>query len=552
MNGDYINNQTEQEDILDNFPELKLSLDDAELQKLTKRWRAEGKVLEGKVKDRWQENIDLWRGIQKTKSTKRNVKENRVFTGLETFLPILTRQNPEASVEPQERNVGDEMAEILNKELAYITDTQRLKLKIKQAARNWCFYHLGIMKIEWNSLIGEIEIKPLVAKRMYFDPHGYVEDGIFMGRYLGEESTMLAKDFVEKYPKSKEKVGEKTKGNLDSQIKYIQWWTNEYMLIQFEDTFPFKVKNPNYNYQTENETFDETGQPVTVTVEPKNHFVRPMYPYAFMHVYESEPSVYDETSILQQTKDNQYTLNERISQVDKNVESMNNSLIAYGLDENKAISAKKAIEKGGMITFSDRTVEGMERVSPPGLPSDVYNEMQIQRDAIDQIFATNAVTRGEDTRDQTVRGKIIARQSDESRIGFIAEYVEQMVDYVYNYCVQMMYVYYEKAWVSELPETPYLVSVKEGSMIPRDPLTVRNEAIDLFSAGALDLETLYERLDFEDPRDAAVRTMLYFNDPMAYMTEILGYQPQQPAMPTSPPVGDIAPIEGDVAPIPGL
>lgn len=545
MNGDYI------EDKLDNFPELKITLGDEELLRLTKKWKADGKEPESKVKDNWQPNINLWLG--KGKNTQR---ENRVFTGFETFLPILTRQNPEATVERQDRFVDEtQMTSVVTKELGYITDTQRLKLKIKQTARNWGFYHLGIMKLEWNNETKEINIKPKVPKKMYFDKYGYIDDGIFIGRYLGEECSMTASEFVKLYPKSKAQVEADVKGNLDSKIKYIEWWTQEYLIVEYNDTFPYRVKNPHYNYAKKEESFDEFGEEVELDIEAKNHFVRPMYPYAFLHVYESEPSIYDETGLLLQARENQHTLNDRVEQVDKNVKAMNNSTISYGLDEQKAVSAQKALDSGGLVSFSDRQTEGIERVPPPGLPSDVYNEMQIQRDAIDQIFSTNAVTRGEDTRDQTVRGKIIARQSDESRIGFISEYVEQMVDYLYNYCVQMMYVYYEREWVAELPETPFLVSVKEGSMIPRDPLTVRNEAIDLFTSGALDLETLYKRLDFEDPRESAIATMIYNVDPMMYLTQILEYQPPQPPMPEAqpmPPTGGMEAIQPPTTPIPGI
>jgi len=533
MTGDSSNDL--QEDIIAQFPELELNLPDEELGRLTTMWKTEGKQLEGKVKSSWEENIDLWKGIRVLSGggidqvRKNALKENRTFTGLETFLPILTRQNPEAIVEDQEMK-ENEMSATVATELKYIADTQRLKLKIKQVARNWTFYQLGILKIEWNAIEGITKLIPKVAKRFYFDKDGYIEESQYKGRYLGEQCSMTAREFVELYPKSKAKVEEKTQGNLDSIIVYIEWWTPEYLIIEFENTFPYKIKHPHFNYAKKDKTFDEYGVEMETEDKPKNHFLKPEYPYAFLHVYESEASVYDETGLLQQAKKNQYALDDRVEQVDKNVSRMNNSTVAYGLDEQQVVSANKALTDGGLVAFDDKTTQGIERVSPPGLPGDVYNEMQLQRDAIDQVFATNAVTRGEDSRDQTVRGKIIARQSDESRIGFISEYVEQMVDYAYNYCVQMMYVYYERPWVEQLPETPFLVSIKEGSMIPRDPLTVRNEAIDLFNSGALDIETLYERLDFENPRENAIKTMLYNRDPQAYLA-LLGYSAVQQPMP---------------------
>jgi hypothetical protein len=47
--------------------------------------------------------------------------------------------------------------------------------------------------------------------------------------------------------------------------------------------------------------------------------------------------------------------------------------------------------------------------------------------------------------------------------------------------------------------------------------------------GKLDILTLYERLDFENPREIAKRLMLEQMDPMLYLREVLGVElPPQP------------------------
>ena len=53
------------------------------------------------------------------------------------------------------------------------------------------------------------------------------------------------------------------------------------------------------------------------------------------------------------------------------------------------------------------------------------------------------------------------------------------------------------------------VTVKDGSLIPKDPLTERNEAMDLWSANAIGLPELYSRLDFADPMGSAQQTLLW-------------------------------------------
>ena len=531
--GDYLNEELQEErDPLIDFPELKISLSDEELLKLTRRWRSEGEDLQGKMKTVWDENSRLWLGTF-DKGNTLNVddwdnQENRLFSALETFLPILTRQNPD----PLVTGSDPQLVKRITVELQRLTDTQKLKLKIKRMSRYWSLYQLGVFKIEWDVETKETKFIVKNPQKLLLDSKGYVEDGVYYGRFIGEKISIIARDFIKKYPKSKQEVERRTKGNLDAFVEYCEWWTNEYLIIQYGTSFPFKSKNPHFNYEKEEESVDEFGEEMIEVVKPRNQFKKPQIPFCFLHVYETKASVFDETGLIQQAKPNQQAVNRRIRQIDKNVQNQNNSLVMYGIDEQKATNAVKQLNSGGAVIFADKTTEGVERASGNPLPPDVYNNLGENKTTIDSIFATNAVTRGEETRDTTVRGKIIAKQSDESRIGFLAEFMEQTIDQLYNYATQMMYVYYDNK--EEMPETPYVISVKEGSMIPKDPLTMRNEAVDLFSAGAMDILTLYERLDVEDPLETAKRTALYNLDPMLYLQEVIGFVPNINPMPQAP------------------
>ena len=110
---------------------------------------------------------------------------------------------------------------------------------------------------------------------------------------------------------------------------------------------------------------------------------------------------------------------------------------------------------------------------------------------------------------------------DSSRIGGgITEYIEHVADSIYNLWVQMMFVYYDQEhFVTSAGAVSGMelftlrndkfallqtldITVKEGSLVPKDPLTQRNEAIDLWSANAIDPLSLYKKLDFPDPAEA--------------------------------------------------
>ena len=64
------------------------------------------------------------------------------------------------------------------------------------------------------------------------------------------------------------------------------------------------------------------------------------------------------------------------------------------------------------------------------------------------------------------------------------------------------------------------VSVKEGSLIPRDSLTEANQAIDLTTGGLMDPITMYDKLDFPDPKGAAERLFTWQNAPQTLFPEV--------------------------------
>jgi len=100
------------------------------------------------------------------------------------------------------------------------------------------------------------------------------------------------------------------------------------------------------------------------------------------------------------------------------------------------------------------------------------------------------------------------------------------------------------------------ITVKEGSLIPKDPLTQRNEAMDLWSAGAIDPASLFKKLDFPNPSEATQQLILWqmFQKgqvpPQAYLPSFSvapgGPQAMPGAMPAEPGVGGPAvnPING--------
>jgi hypothetical protein len=198
----------------------------------------------------------------------------------------------------------------------------------------------------------------------------------------------------------------------------------------------------------------------------------------------------------------------------------------------------------------------------PALPADVFHSLEEARSELRNIFGTAGSSAEGVKSQETVRGKIMVNQMDSSRIGGgITEYIEQLADSIYNLWVQMMFVFYDEEHFitsagavsgmelitlknDKFPLIKTLtVTVKEGSLVPKDPLTQRNEAIDLWSANAIDPRSLYKKLDFPDPDEATNQLILWQMlqkgqiQPQMYLPTfaVAGQSSGQPGQPGMPP-----------------
>jgi hypothetical protein len=197
--------------------------------------------------------------------------------------------------------------------------------------------------------------------------------------------------------------------------------------------------------------------------------------------------------------------------------------------EDQASQASAALRRGVTIRVPNGDVrEAVQRFPAPGLPADVFNSLQDSRNELKNIFGTSGSTPQGLKGTETVRGKVLINQMDSSRIGGgVTEQIEQVADAIYNLWVQFMFVYYDEEHFittagavsgTELitlknENFPLLkslnITVKEGSLVPKDPLTQRNEAVDLWSQNAIDPLSLYKKLDFPDPVQATQQLILW-------------------------------------------
>ena len=538
--------QEEREGVLELADELRLEMEDSDLIELKKEWEKEWEKYYPEVRRKQDENEKYWLGkhfeVTRTE-TDRPLVDNVLFEAVETFLPIATKRNPEPIVRADNTKEGVALSKKVQSMLVYLSDILHIKLKLKTVIRYWALYLLGVVKLSWSLNENEIMVKVLRPHKLILDPDGTIDEGgNYTGEYIGEYKREKSSDLIKRFPKKSDFITKEVQGKMGTKVSYIEWWTDEILFWTLKDEVLGKVKNPHFNYDGEENVIDEYGQVTGKRVVPaRNHFKMPKKPYVFFSVFILGKHPFDDTSLIGQNLANQDVINKRQAQIDRNIDGMNGGWIVSGelsgLTQEQATMAIEAARKGGGLWIAQgNPANAVTPVQGNSLPGDVFNHLIDTRNELRNIFGTRGSTPQGTVSEDTVGGKVIIREQDSSRIGGgISEYLEQFVDSIFNYMVQMMYVYYDEPHVASIIgkdrameytqlsnadfDRRLLVSVKEGSMLPKDDLSLASQAMTLAQSNLIDPISLYDKLDFSDPQESAERLYVWNTAPQLLFPE---------------------------------
>lgn len=530
--------------------ELTLKLSDKDLILLAKKWETKYIGYEAAIRIRQQANKTYYLGKQKegtsVSTDGQGIAANLLFEAEETFLPSALAKNPEPVVYCDTTKEGDKISSAVKTMLQYHADTLVLRRKLSITVRNWSLDFLGVIKHGWDNEIKEISSEVRDVKKFIFDPDGFVDAyGDFVG-YLGERITVTAEKLIELFPKHKAYITIKVDGKLGTDVTYTEWWTDEYCFYTFKDIVLDKNKNPHFN-QPKNEAvldamgvpvLDEEGQPTVQEAVGKNHFARAKKPYTFLSVFSLGQQPHDVTSLIEQNIPNQRRISRRTDQLDFNLTRANNSTVfsENNFTQETAKQAAKALSLGHpvLVPSGGPIDEAIHQMPAQAVPDAFFRELEVSKTDLRSIFGTQGITSQQPNENTTARGMILSQQYDNSRIGGgIGDALQQVADNVFNWWVQLYYVYYDEphyaAVMGKMKAVEFIelsvvdltkrivVSVSPDSMKSHDELTEMNQALSLWQAGALDPKTLLTRLNFPDPETTAESTVLWLLDKNAYL-----------------------------------
>ena len=545
---DNTNKVKETTGVLDQLPELALDTPDEDLIALSDLWEKRYQPYEAEVKKRQDRNKDYWKG--KHFANKQNDKaqvDNLIFEALETFLPLATKKNPEPFVRGDNSEEGQALAKNVQVMLTFHADRLRMKLRLKRTTRDWALKLIGVQKHGWDETQNDITSEVIRPENIIFDPDGTINDDMeYTGKYIGEKMSDTASNLIARFPNQTKYITKKVDKKIGTVVNYTEWWScnpAEYVFWKLDKLILGKTKNPHWNYENPQTVTDQYAAQTVQMVPGKNHFNAPKAPYTFLGgVYNTGDHPHDETSLIEQAIPNQDLVNKRQMQIDKNADSMNGGVVVSqersGLTNDQATEVTEALRAGGTVVIPRGAAnEAIYRDQAPSLPGDIYQQLSDTREELRNIFGTRGSTPSGTINEQTATGKTLVREQDSDRIGGgVTEYLEQFADAQFNWWVQLMMVYYDEPHAASVIGkerameyvslkgsdlvSKLTVSVKEGSLIPDSDTDRANEAVELAKMNDIDPISLFDRLGFSDPKQAAERLYMWRADPSMLFPEI--------------------------------
>lgn len=516
---------------------LSLKLDDEELLQLSKKWENKYAGYEANISIRQKRNLQYYKGMQAEGtaiSSDNALAANLLFEAEETFLPAALSKNPEPVVYSDNSEEGNKLSDDVKTMLQYHADQLVLRRKLTLMVRQWSIYLLGVAKHGWDKDTKDIRTDVRRIQDFIFDPDGGVDCYGDFDSYLGERITVTAEKLIDLFPEHRSYITVMVDGKLGTDCTYTEWWTDEFCFSTFKDIILDKHKNEFFKY--DEKTTDQFGLPTMQ--KGRNHFAKPKKPYTFLSVFSLGEMPHDITGLIEQNIPNQNLVTKRTYQIDRNL-SRNNNSVAFSennFNQESAKQAATAFEKGNpvLVPSGGPIADAIVRFPAEGFPDAAYKELEMNKENLRSIFGVQGITAQQPKEDTTARGMILNQQYDNTRIGGgIGDALEQVADNVFNWWVQLYYVYYDEqhfgAIMGQMKATEYvtlsaqnldrqlIISVAPDSLKPHDEIAQMNQAIELYQMGALDPKTLLTILNVPDPQQTAESTVLWLLDKNAYM-----------------------------------
>ena len=514
-----------------------------ELLQISIDWEKESGEYHEELKKIQDVNEQYYRGKQ-TKfdmipANQSNAVQNHIFMGIETVVPILTSNPPRFIAEPpEESDTAIRYANTIEKTLSIIYEEKDVRTKGEMLLRHMMIYRFGCWIPFFDTTTNEFDVRWVRPQRIFFPKTSKLI-------YYYEKRDFTSDEIKEKFGEGKFQEFLKNKGTevkpddigkvqglytvLEFHTKDVTFWKSGSYILEVE-------ANDGYNFED----------------KEKNFFSEPKIPIILASAFRLGASPVGETDLIQQTIPIQDTINVVNRKIINNASKMGNGTWLVDPEVMTEEEARTKITNAeGLIVFGSGVANQnkLRRDAPPPLPNYIPEIKVMSENAFDNIFGTHATTRGEKAGGETLGGRMLLKQSDYGRIDLLVREYERCVSELGNWAVQYMkmnlttekvYRSYGESGTefvkisSENIQTGVKVLIKSGTTLPTDEVSKRQEAIELWGMGALDPETLFERLKFPNPQEAAKKLQAWKVGQLQMEQAAQGTSAQQKQRSTAP------------------
>ncbi len=519
---------------------FSIQKNDEDLIKIAENYEKSWKSYYDAKKETFDKNMSYYLGVKYGSNKERisqNSAGNLIFEAVETLIPASLGKNPEPLVFPSTNKKGDlamYLASDIKTMLQYHTKIKKLRKILFKLVRGWAIYQIGCLKHGWDEDLDDISTTLINPENLILDPDSWIDEKCeYTGYVIGEKVSIRAEEFISKYDVPQKVVDEiksETKNQLSNKIIFTEWTTDDFVFIKYKKNIIDKYPNPNFIQIEDQVKLNEAG------IDVKNHFKKPKKNYTFLSVFSLGKQPFDETGLIEQNRPNQDIINSRITQIDYNVTRSNNAIVFGGnLNQEQADKASAALTKGHNIYLpGDDVNKNIKYLPAQSIPDSHFNFLETVKRDSRSSFGITGISPTELKKDIPVRGQILNQSFDTGRInGSIGEAIEGVVENVFNWWYQMYKVFYtEEKYASfygdqevnkfvSLSRTKLnedmVISIAPNSLLPKDEVSLANQTMELYKLQAIDLETLYQKLNFPDPHKLAGEVWLSKLDPLTFI-----------------------------------
>ena len=520
-------------------------LEDSDLVALSERWMKESEEYHGQLAMTQQVAEQYYLGnqteLERVPDYASKAVENHVFMGVETIVPIATSNTPQFVVSPaNESEASALLSDAIEAILGRNYEARDVRGKLEQSFRHLPLFRFGVLKIIWNEELDDCDLKVVRPQRIWIPKYG---NSVHELPYIIEKVDMTFDEIREFFGEDKLKEvgasrGESMTDRQDMERAVTVWeiWTNKFVFWRYQGTILKKLRNPYFDF----EGYEGDDPGVTLF---RNHFRSPKKPYIFLTAFKlGNTGPVGSTSLVEQAISIQDVINIHKRAVVDSARTMGNPAWFVDSEVMSEEEAKNQItNEPGLLLYGPGAANPsmVRRDTPPSIPNYIINSQMESQAAFDNIFGTHSTTRGERREPETLGGRLLLKQADIGRIDLLVREIERAVVEIGEWFIQLMKLYYEGERTfkifgergvqfitlnRQMIEDGIEITVKAGSTLPTDDISIRQDAITLAQAGLIDPLTLYERMKVPNPEETYQRLLKHLSgQPVTG-----GQQPVQP------------------------